>query len=276
MTLKFLYKGDAQVPLEVEGITPDRLGEMSAAEVESIEIFHGNEKVALAEFFDVEGDPGSLQHEWYGDLAGVHWIGAGMKEGTILVASDGGRHIGSEMAGGKITVQGNAGDWVGAEMKGGCIQVHGSAGHLVGAAYRGSARGMSGGEILIHGNVGNELGHTMRRGLLAIGGNCGDLVGFNMLAGTILIWGESGIRHGAGMRRGTIGFMGDQHPILLPSFSPGCRFEPPMMQLLLNQLASYDFPLPVESWNSTFDLYHGDRIEGGRGEILFRLPALKL
>jgi formylmethanofuran dehydrogenase subunit C len=271
MSLKLLFKGDAEVPLEVEGITPDAVCDKSLAEIEKIDIFHGNQKLPLAEFFSVEGDPGSLRHEWFGQLTGVHWIGAGMKEGSILIASDGGRHIGSEMQGGQITVQGDAGDWVGAEMKAGRIQVHGRAGHLIGAAYRGSACGMSGGEILIHGDVGNEIGHTMRRGLLAIGGNCGDLVGFNMLAGTILVWGESGIRHGAGMRRGTIGFMGEHHPNLLPSFRHGCRFQPPMMNLLLARLAKYECPIPEETWQSNFDLFHGDMIEGGRGEMLLRV-----
>jgi formylmethanofuran dehydrogenase subunit C len=188
MPLRFTLRTKTTIPLEVEGITPDTVRGKSLAEVEKIEIFEGNVKSRLADFFSITGDLSDDVHEWAGELAGVHWIGAKMQSGRIVIEGDGGRHIGSEMRGGEIYVQGNASDWVGGEMHGGLIHVRGRAGHLIGAAYRGSARGMTRGTILIGGDAGNEIGHSMRRGLIAIGGGIGDLAGINMLAGSIFIF----------------------------------------------------------------------------------------
>ena len=155
-------------------------------------------------------------------------------------------------------------------MHGGRIRVRGRAGHLTGAAYRGSARGMTGGTILVAGDVGNEIGHTMRRGLLVVGGNVGDLAAFNMLAGTILICGEGGIRHAAGMKRGTLAFLGQWAPELLPTFRFACRYQPTVLTVLLRELRLLGFPVGDDLLSTQFDLYNGDLIEGGRGEILIR------
>ena len=270
MTLHLRYKGGTTIPVEVEGLTPAAVREHKLADIERFEIFHGNVKVPLAEFFEARGDPADEHVVWEGDLSGVHWIGAKMASGSVRVAGCAGRHVGSEMTGGEILVEGDAGDWVGGEMHGGLIRVRGRAGHLIGAAYRGSARGMTGGTILIDGDAGNEIGHTMRRGLLAVGGNAGDLAGFNMLAGTILVFGDSGVRHGAGMRRGTIGFLGPQRPPLLPSFRFACRCRLAALQLVLRHLRRLDFRVPDDLLWAEFELYNGDLIEGGRGEVLLR------
>lgn len=270
MTLHLRYRGGTTVPVEVEGILPETVGDKSLADIEKLEIFQGNCQLALAEFFDVTGDPSDGQMEWEGDLAGVHWIGAHMTSGRIRIAGNAGRHVGSEMSGGEIVVDGDASDWVGGELHGGLIRVRGRAGHLVGAAYRGSARGMTGGTILIGGEAGNEIGHSMRRGLLAVGGRAADLVGFNMRAGTILVFGDSGIRHGAGMKRGTLGFFGPHPPPLLPSFRRACRYRPEALILVLRHLRMLGFPVPDDLWAAQFDLYNGDLIEGGRGEVLIK------
>lgn len=270
MSLTLRYTASSPVPVEVEGVTPDVVSDKPLAEIEQIEVFHGNQKARLADFFEVRGDPTDGQMLWEGDLSGVHWIGAKMRSGNVRVRGNAGRHVGSGMQGGEIIIDGDAGDWVGGEMRGGFIHVHGRAGHLIGAAYRGSARGMTGGMILVDGDVGNEVGHSMRRGLLAVGGNAGDLAGFNMLAGSILLFGDVGIRHGAGMRRGTIGFFGDQPPPLLPSFRHACRYRPDILSVVLRQLQRRNFPLADGLLDCEVDLYNGDMIEGGRGEILVR------
>ncbi|MEQ8790672.1 MAG: formylmethanofuran dehydrogenase subunit C [Pirellulaceae bacterium] len=267
--LRLTYFGETSVPVEVEAVTPDALRDKSPAEIEKLDIYHGNRKLPLAEMFRVAGDASDQRLEWCGNLAGVHWIGAKMTAGEIRAEGPVGRHLGSEMRGGEIHVAGDAGDWVGGEMHGGLIHVRGRAGHLVGAAYRGSARGMTGGVILIDGDVGNEVGHTMRRGLLAVGGGCGDLAGFNMLAGSILVLGGCGIRHGAGMHRGTLAFFGERPP-LLPSFRYACRFRPTALHLILRQLQQRGFNVAEELFAADVDLYNGDMIEGGRGEFLLR------
>ena len=270
MPLRLTLKTKSVVPLEVEGITPDVVREKPLAEIEKLQMFQGNLRLPLAEFFAISGDAADGVMEWEGDLRGVHWIGAKMTSGKIVVEGNGGRHIGSELRGGEIHVLGNAGDWVGGEMHGGFIHVRGRAGNCVGAAYRGSAKGMTKGTILIGGDAGNEIGHSLRRGLIAIGGNVGDLAGFNMLAGTILLFGESGIRHGAGMKRGTIGFLGSQRPPLLPTFRLACRCQPDVLTLFLRELQQREFAVAEELFTSSYDLYNGDLLEGGRGEILMR------
>src|SRR2546423_2576894 len=206
MPLRLVLHKKASVPLEVEDITPDAVRGKSLAEIEKLEVFEGNVKSKLADFFAVSGDARDEIHEWEGDLSGVHWIGAKMQSGKIIVSGNGGRHICSEMRGGEVHVLRRAGDWVGGEMHGGLIHVRGRAGHLVGAAYRGSAKGMTKGTILIGGDAGNENGHSMRRGLIAVGGHIGDLAGVKNFGGGNFVFGDSGIRHGARVKRGTNSF----------------------------------------------------------------------
>lgn len=269
MTLLLQYTSQTSLPVEVEGITPDRLQSKSLAEIERLEIFHGNQKLPLAELFRISGDPADGRLE-LAVLAGVHWIGAGMTSGAIHVRGDAGRHTGSQMQGGEICVDGSAGDWLGAEMHGGLIRVAGRGGHSVGGAYRGSPRGMTGGTILVAGDVGQEAGHSMRRGLLAIGGAAGDLVGASMIAGTILVIGSCGTRPGAGMRRGTIGLLGPQAPQLLPTFRRGVCARPLILELLLRHLRGLEFPVARELLAANYWSYHGDFLTSGRGELLVR------
>jgi formylmethanofuran dehydrogenase subunit C len=129
---------------------------------------------------------------------------------------------------------------------------------------------MTSGTILVEGDAGHEIGHSLRRGLIAIGGKAGDLAGFNMLAGTILLFGDTGIRLGAAMKRGTIGVLGTKRPQMLPTFRHACRCQPDVLPLLFRELRERGFPVADELFTSFYDLYNGDLIEGGRGEILVR------
>lgn len=268
MSLTIELTAKTSIPLELEGITPCRLRELDLPSIQKLEIFEGNERAALGDYFHVSGDPTDQEIRFLGDLRGVHWIGTKMTEGQITIEGSVGRHLGSEMSGGRIDVMGDVSDWLGAELKGGTIHVRGRAGHLVGSAYRGSPSGMRGGTILVDGDAGNEVGHSMRRGMIAIGGNVGDLAGFNMLAGTILVGGEAGIRHGAGMKRGTLIFLGPRPP-LLPTFTPAGRQQPLVLAVLSRELKQIGYQ-KSDLLNHEFELFHGDHLEGGRGEILLR------
>lgn len=274
MALRLTYFGDTKVPVEVEGFTPDWACDKSPAEIEQFKIFHGNRKIPLAEMFRLSGDASDQRFDFEGNLHGVHWIGAHMKSGQIHIHGPGGRHIGSQMRGGEIHVHGDADGWVGSEMHQGTIHVHGNAGHLVGAAYRGSAKGMTGGTILVDGNAGNEVGHSMRRGLIAIAGSAGDMLAFNMIAGTVLVFGECGIRAGAGMRRGTIGLLGPKPTPLLLSFRYATTIQPQIVRLMLLDLRDKGFNIDRDLLGSDFDLYHGDLVSLGRGEVLMRHAGL--
>jgi formylmethanofuran dehydrogenase subunit C len=267
MSLSLRYNVETSVPVEVEGVNPDRLRDKTLAEIERLEVFHGNRRLPLAELFRVSGDPSDARIDLDGNLAGVHFIGYGMGDGEIHVHGNAGRHVGGEMTGGRIDVEGDAGDWVGGEMHGGLIYVKGRAGHLIGAAYRGSRQGMSGGTILIGGDVGDEIGSAMRRGVLAVGGSCGDVAGFNMIAGSIFVFGKCGIRIGAGMRRGTIGLFGPEAPRLLPTFRLACRYKPLFLRLYAGELARLGFPVDEGLLGREMLLYRGDLVGIGKGEV---------
>jgi len=256
------------IPIEVEGLIPSAVTGKSLGEIERLKIAHGNREVPLAELFRASGDPADERIEMRGDLSGVHGIGAGMDHGEIRVLGSAGRNVGSEMTGGRIVVEGDVDDWLGAQMHGGLIHVRGRAGNLTGAAYRGSVRGMTGGTILLDGPTGDELGRGMRRGLIAVGG-AGDAVGFNMIAGSILVFGPCGIRPGASMRRGTIGIFVSERPPLLPTFRYGCRLRPVFLAMLFKELARLGYPIPPSLLDTDCELYHGDLLALGRGEVLF-------
>lgn len=270
MAISLTYTGQTSVPVEIEGLTPDWACDRTLSDIERFEIFHGNRRIPLAELFNVSGDPSDGRMDFHGDLSGVHWIGAHMSRGEVHIHGKAGRHVGSQMRGGTVVVHGDAGGWVGAEMRRGLIHVRGNAGHLTGAAYRGSSKGMTGGTILVDGNAGNEIGLTMRRGVIAIGGSAGDLLGFNMIAGTVAVFGDCGIRPGAGMRRGTLALLGPQPPQLLPSFRFAAVGRPQTTALLLRWLRGKGFHVDESLLHAQFDLYHGDLVSLGRGEVLFR------
>ncbi len=267
MSLLLTYRGITAVPVEVEGILPDRLRDHSLAEIERVRIFHGNRQVPLAELFAVSGDPADNRIEFVGDLSGVHHIGDGMTSGEIEVNGNAGRHVGALMTGGRITVRGSVGDWAGAEMHGGAIHVAGSAGHLVGAAYHGSKKGMTDGTITIGGDAGDEIGVSMRRGTVAVAGSCGNSAGFAMIAGTILVFGGCGNRVGAGMKRGTIGLLGPRPAAMLPTFRHAGRFRPLFLRLLFAELARMQLPFDRNLKDAELQLYHGDLLALGKGEV---------
>lgn len=270
MSLTLTCHADTSVPVEIEGLTPDWACDKSLAEIERFEIYHGNRRIPLAEMFTVAGDPGDRCFDFHGNLSGIHWIGAHLKNGTVRIHGSAGRHVGSAMSGGEIHVEGNTDGWAGAEMRGGRLNIQGNTGHLLGAAYRGSAKGMTGGTIIVSGNAGNEVGHTLRRGVIAVGGSVGDLAAFNMIAGTLLVFGSSGIRPAAGMRRGTVGLFGDQQPALLPTFRYSATFRPQFLRVMLRALQNRGLRFDETLVDAEFDMFHGDLVSVGRGEILKR------
>ena len=72
------------------------------------------------------------------------------------------------------------------------------------------------------------------------------------------------------MKRGTIAFFGRESVPILPSFRLACQYRPEALTLLLRHLRSLGFPLPEDTLAASYDLYNGDLIEGGRGELLVR------
>lgn len=257
------------IPVELDGITPDKLRGLPTADVAKLPIAHGNQSVELGSLFAVEGSADDERLTITGDLAGVHWIGAKMQSGLLQIEGNAGRHVGSGLRGGEIRVTGDAGDWLGAEMRSGLIHVRGSAGDQVGAAYRGSPRGMLGGKLFVCGNVGKEAGYLMRRGLIAVGGDAGDFAAWNMIAGTVLVFGSVGQRAAAGMRRGTLAVFG-RAPQLLPTFRAAGLGNPTFLRIYFADLRRHGFEFDQRLAHQELRLFAGDGITVGKGEVMMR------
>jgi formylmethanofuran dehydrogenase subunit C len=270
MSITLAYHGNTSLPVEIEGLTPDWALDKSLSEIEWFEIFHGNRKLPLAEMFSVTGDAGDKRFDFEGNLAGVHWIGAHMRDGQIHVHGPAGRHVGSELRGGEIHVEGDAGDWCGCEMRSGTIRIHGNAGNQLGAAYRGSAQGMRGGTIIVDGDGGHEVGLLMRKGLIAIGGHAGDMTGFNMTEGTIIVFGNAGIRPGAGMHAGTIAILGPTSTPILPSFRFDRTTPIELLHQMIGDLRNRGLQIPESCLPTEIGVYVGDLLAEGAGAIYLR------
>jgi formylmethanofuran dehydrogenase subunit C len=267
--IELISRHVSTLPLDGEILNPEALAGKTVAEIERILLRHGNRLEALAEHFQVArhaGDP--LELRLLGPTDHLQNLGWAMNRGTIHVEGNLGRHCGARMSGGRIEIHGSAGDWLGAEMGGGRIHVHGSAGDMAGCAYRGARMGMRGGEIHITGNAGSEVAGTMRRGLVLVEGACGDFAGTNMIAGTVVVLGALGDHAGTGMKRGTL--VTFQEPHQAPGFLLTCRYTPLALPVLLRKLKT--FPLLSISQDrldtrAEVNLYRGDLMTGGRGEI---------
>ncbi|HZC14847.1 MAG TPA: formylmethanofuran dehydrogenase subunit C [Thermoleophilaceae bacterium] len=265
MPLTLTLREPPAVPLETEGLSPDRLAGRPRGEIEALTVWHGNRRAQLADFFAVSGDADDeLRVE--GAVRRVKYIGAGMTDGRLTVAGDAGMHTGAEMRGGELVVEGDVGDFAATGMRGGRLVVRGSAGHQLGGAFPGERSGMRGGEILVHGNAGDQVGAGLRRGLIAVAGHLGDATGLRMLAGTIVALGGLGARPGPAMRRGTIVAM--SQVTLLPTFAYACTYRPPFLRLYLRRLRALGLPLTDEQIEGRYARWSGDGLELRRGEIL--------
>ena len=159
-------------PISAECINPDMFQGKDTAEIAKLPVFEGNKKKKLGELFKIQEDGAeSPSITINGDVSEVRRIGAGMKNGEIVINGNAGMHLGEKMSGGKITVNGDACQWAGASMKKGLIEIHGNAGDYLGSPYRGSTEGMKGGKIVVDGDVGSDSGAYLRGGLIKIKGS---------------------------------------------------------------------------------------------------------
>jgi len=265
VTLALRLREPPAAPVLAPALSADRLAGLSAAEVERLELRHGNRRAAVGDLFAVSGDADG-EVRIAGDLSAVQGLGSAMSAGRLVIEGDAGAHTGAQMTGGEIVVEGDAGDWTGAAMTGGLVVVRGSAGRGLGAAYPGGRAGMRGGEIVVHGDAGSEAAAGLRRGLVAVAGRTGAHAGMRMLAGTFAALGPLGDHPGAEMRRGTIVAM--SAPRLLPTFAPACVYRPPFLTLVLRRLAALGAPIRAEHLDGSYRRYSGDALDLGRGEIL--------
>ncbi|MCS7124455.1 MAG: formylmethanofuran dehydrogenase subunit C [Candidatus Bathyarchaeota archaeon] len=247
-----------KLPVIAECINPEVFKGKSIEEIGRLEVWEGNKQRRLNELFKLEAEEAESSPEApvitiHGDVSRVRRIGAGMKNGEIVVKGDAGMHLGEEMRDGKITVYGNVLGWAGSMMRGGTIEVHGNAGDYLGAPYRGSTEGMKGGKIIVHGNVGREAGAHMKKGIIKIYGCAGQFVGFRMKGGTIYVQKDCEARVGACMVDGTI-IVGGCVESVLPSFT----IEGLRKRVKIEEGEVVEAP---------FYLFTGDLTENGRGRL---------
>jgi formylmethanofuran dehydrogenase subunit C len=128
---------------------------------------------------------------------------------------------------------------------------------------------MSGGTILVDGDAGDQPARTMRRGLICVGGSVGAFAALDMVAGSLVVLGSCGRAAAAGMRRGTLAVFG-QAAELLPSFERGSVCQLQFIRLYLAQLRKLGASVSDELLEARYQMYHGDWLAGGRGEVLIR------
>ncbi|OWK35023.1 formylmethanofuran dehydrogenase subunit C [Fimbriiglobus ruber] len=265
--LTLTLRQSSPIPLELEGVTPDRVRGLSPLEISKLPVYHGNHREEVGQFFAVTGSADDGHLHIAGETDTIKHVGAGMTAGTITVEGNVGMHAGAGMTGGRLAVAGDAGDWLGAEMAGGAIEVAGRAGNQVGAAYRGSRRGMRGGSIVVRGAAGHEVGLLMRRGIIVVEGAIGEFAAASMIAGTLVAAGGVGRGAGAGMKRGTI-LVGGPPPELAPGMQWSCDYRPAFLGLLLSHLRTLDVRATDRFVARDVRCYRGDLVNGGTGELL--------
>ena len=80
--------------LSVQGLLPEFVATQSLADIKQLPVLCDNRPARLCDFFHVDGNPEDKQIECSGDFSRVHFLGAGMQSGTIIVQGNVGRHSG--------------------------------------------------------------------------------------------------------------------------------------------------------------------------------------
>ncbi len=242
--------------LEVEGISPSKIAEISAKDVERLPIQYGNRRVELSEFFDFELNDSDVPRVVFeGDMSRVKRIGWKLDGGVVIVKGNAGMYLGAFMSGGKIVVEGDVGDFSALNMSGGELIIEGNAGNYLCASYRGEWRGMSGGRVVVKGNVGKELGGYMRGGKIVVEGVADEFAGVCMRGGVLVLNGAKD-RLGAGMTSGVI--VVNEVESLLPGFFEEGEEENPEVE--------------GEVLEGRYRVYSGDHAERrAKGRIYVRI-----
>jgi formylmethanofuran dehydrogenase subunit C len=191
------------LPIEVGALIPERLANVTRAELERLPLALGRSIVPLAELFRVEGGPGA-RLVFAGACERLDGIGRGLAAGEIVVDGDAGHEVAAGQSAGEIRVAGSVADHGAMGMRGGVLGISGSAGAFLGSAPPGERLGLRGGLVAVAGSVGARAGDRMRRGMMLIAGDAGAACGARMVAGTIAVAGRLGPLPGLRMRRGTI------------------------------------------------------------------------
>lgn len=253
--------------LDLSQLTPETLSAIPVADVPRLIIGTSKRGLTVGDVFKVSGTPGdSVVIEGGSRL--FDYVGAKLKQGTIIVEGEAGMSAGRLMRGGSLEIRGDAGAWLASCLAGGIVTVKGSAGSYVGGqqAQAGDKFGMTGGIVVIEGDVGDRAGERMRRGTIVVRGSCGANAGSRMIGGTI--WAERGFGAAPGllMRRGTL--IGAAVESMLPTFADSGMHDLVVLRILSRYLSTTLGPLAPRAITGGVHKYAGDLATIGKGEIL--------
>ncbi|MFT0171665.1 formylmethanofuran dehydrogenase subunit C [Paraburkholderia mimosarum] len=193
--------------IDARTLLPGTLAALNEGEIERVPLWHGTERIVLADLFEVSvqttSDCGPCV-VFEGDMRRFDRVGCSMEAGAILVEGGAGDLVGAQMRAGEIVVRGSSGSFAACEMTGGRIEIGGNCGNFAAAALPGSMDGMRGGTLVVRGDAGERLGDRMRRGTALVFGNAGAFAASRMVAGTIGIAGSVGGHLAYGMQRGSL------------------------------------------------------------------------
>jgi formylmethanofuran dehydrogenase subunit C len=200
-------KAPPALRIDARTLLPGTLAALGVGEIERLPLWHGTERITVADLFDVhtyatpDADPAIV---FQGDLRRFDRIGCAMDGGAIVVEGDVGDLMGAQISAGSIVVSGDSGSFAACEMAGGRIEISGDAGDFAAAPLPGSMDGMRGGTLVVRGDAGERFGDRMRRGTALVFGSAGAFAASRMVAGTIGIAGNVGEHLAYGMRRGSL------------------------------------------------------------------------
>jgi glutamate synthase domain-containing protein 3 len=132
----------------------------------------------------------------------IHGLGAGLRDGEIIIESNAGDYLGALNAGATIHAAKNAGRYVADNMTAGTVIIDGNADYGAGqycyggtVVVRGNAGDFTatmnkGAVIIVTGDVGNEAATYMLKGDLIVVGNAGENFANCLIRGSVYIGGQ--------------------------------------------------------------------------------------
>jgi formylmethanofuran dehydrogenase subunit C len=268
LRLTLRYSGPQR--LNLYGLVPDRLLEMTPSELAQHPVRIGDEPAQVADCFEI-ADGNRQRLVLAGDLARADYVGGGMRAGELEVLGSVGHYAATGMRDGRLWIEQSAGEYLSSDQRGGTVEVLGNAGRGCAAARPGARRGMRGGTLLLHGQAGDGLAARLRRGIVVVHGRVRGDAGSFMIAGTLVLLDQVEGLLGVGMRRGTILTLAETMPRRHAGFTPAEAVELSYLPMLVRACGTR----VQEVWNQrltgscTLFRAVGDRASSGVGELLW-------
>jgi formylmethanofuran dehydrogenase subunit C len=271
-SMRFELRAPPDMRLDLSPLIPERLAGLDQGAIEHIELGTTRTSRRVGDVFRVhmaECERVAIE----GGSPRFGWVGAGMKNGELVLDGEAGLYAGRQMTGGRLHIRGRVGGWAASGLRDGYLEIGGDAGPFLGGPLTGERAGMAGGTVVVRGSAAERTGDCLRRGLIVVEGRSGPHPGSRMLAGTLIICGVAGASPGYLMRRGTV-VLGAAKT-LLPTFVPVGEASDAFRRLLAAALTPIS-PRAARLVTRAQDRFMGDMGSLGKGEILVPGAATRL